>query len=74
MNPHFRSLPADLINTHSPSIFITTRTRVGGVRAKEITDKLPFDGAIHSDTIGYSGGIWVLWNSDVVKVTLLAKT
>ena len=65
---------ADLINAHSPSIVIIIETRVGGARDKEITDKLPFDGTIHSDTIGYSGGIWVLWNSDGVEVTLLAKT
>nr|XP_023924685.1 uncharacterized protein LOC112036087 [Quercus suber] len=47
---------------------------MGGERAKEITNRLPFDGALHVDTIGYSGGIWVLWNSDDVEVTQLAKT
>ena len=49
-------------------------TGVGGERAKDITDRLPFDGALHADTIGYSGGIWVLWKSDDVEVTQLAKT
>ena len=62
------------INAHSPSIVIVTETRVGGERAKEITSRLPFDGALHADTVGYSGGIWVLWNSDEVEVTQLAKT
>jgi len=38
-------------------------TRVGGDRAKEIYDKLPFDGAIHIDTLGYAWGLWILWNS-----------
>lgn len=47
---------------------------MGGAKAKEVTDRLPFDGAIHSYTIGYSDGIWVLRNSDVVEVTLLMKT
>ena len=42
--------------------------------AKDITDRLPFDGAIHSDTIGYCGGIWLLWKSDTVEITQLAKT
>ena len=63
-----------LINAHSPSIVIVTKTRVGGERTKEITNRLPFDGALHTDTVGYSGGIWVLWNSDEVEVTQLAKT
>ncbi|XP_065639085.1 uncharacterized protein LOC136071559 [Quercus suber] len=35
---------------------------------------MPFDGAIHTNTIGFSGGLWLLWNSDFVEVELLAKT
>ena len=53
---------------------IITKTRVGGNRAKEITNTLPFDGAIHIDTIGYAGGLWLLWKSEEVEVTQLAKT
>ena len=49
-------------------------TRVGGKRAKEITDKLPFDGAIHMDPIGYASGLWVLWKLDKVEVSSLAST
>ena len=49
-------------------------TKLGGDRAKAITNKLPLDGAIHTDTIGYSSGLWLLWNSDLVEVELLAKT
>jgi hypothetical protein len=41
-------------------MMIITKTRVGGDRAKEITDRLPFDGATHADTIGYAGGLWLL--------------
>lgn len=40
---------------------------------KAITDRLPFDRAIHSDTIGYAGGLWLLWNSDRVEVSLISK-
>ncbi|KAK7852451.1 hypothetical protein CFP56_039082 [Quercus suber] len=29
--------------------------------------------AIHSDTIGYAGGLWLLWNSDRVEVSLISK-
>lgn len=49
-------------------------TQLGSVRAKEITNRLSYDGAIHTDTIGYSGGLWVLWNSDKAKVVQLAST
>ena len=47
---------------------------MGGARAKEITDRLPFDGAIHTETIGYAGGLWLLWNADRVEVEALART
>ena len=49
-------------------------TRVGGDKAKEIIDRLPFDGAILAKTIGYAGGIWLLWNSDRVAIMQLAST
>lgn len=49
-------------------------TWAGGDRAKELTDKLPSDGTIHTDTIRYTGGLWVLWNSDRVEVSPLVKT
>ena len=49
-------------------------TRVGGNIAREVTKRLLFDGAIHSNAVGYVGGIWVLWNSDRVDVAHLANT
>ena len=48
-------------------------TRVGVDRAKGIIDRLPFDGSVHTDTIGFSGGIWMLWDSERVEVTPLAN-
>ena len=53
---------------------VVMETRIGGDRARDISDRLPFDGAIHSDTIGFSSGIWLLWNSDKVQITHLAMS
>lgn len=47
---------------------------MGRDRAKDITNRLSFDGALHADTIGYSSGIWFLWNLNEVEITQLAKT
>ena len=52
-----------MVKESSLDIFIVTETRVEGDRAKEIYDKLPFDGAIYTDTLGYAWGLWILWNS-----------
>ncbi|KAK9997218.1 hypothetical protein SO802_021904 [Lithocarpus litseifolius] len=49
-------------------------TQIREERAREITDRLPFDGAIHTaDTIGYAGRLWVLWDLDKVDISPLAK-
>ena len=72
--PTFKSHVRELVRIHNPAILIVMETRVGGVRAKEISDELSFDGAIHTDTIGYAGGLWLLWNEDRVEITQLANT
>ena len=37
-------------------------------------DRLLFYGAVHTDTIGFAGGLWVLWKSDRVEVSHLSST
>lgn len=74
LNPNFHQSVENIISYHSPSMMIMTKTRVGRARAKKIIDRLPFDGAVHVDTVGYAGGIWILWLSDVVGVAVLAAT
>nr|XP_023913965.1 uncharacterized protein LOC112025518 [Quercus suber] len=64
----------NLIRIHQPSIMIIIETRVGGDRAKELTDQLPFKGALHADTYSYAGGIWLLWHPEVVDISKLAST
>ena len=70
--PSFQSHVRELVHNHDPAIMIIMKTRIGGEQAKDITDRLPFDGAIHTDTIGFVSGLWLLWNSDKVQVTPLA--
>ena len=74
LKPNFQSHVRDLVRTHNPSILVVMETRVGGDRAKEIINRLPFDGFIYTDTLGFAGGIWLLWNSDRVEVVPLATT
>lgn len=52
----------DMMTNSNPDILVVTETRVGGDKVKEITNKLIFYGAVHTDTIGYAGGLWLLWN------------
>ena len=73
LKPSFRKRVTDLVQNYNPSILVVMETHVGGDRAREITNLLPFDGAFHIDSIGYAGGLWVLWNADRVDLALLAS-
>ena len=64
----------DLVNWHMPLIMVITETSMSGARADEIIEFLPFDGAVVANTIGFAGGIWLLWCSDLVQVDVLAST
>nr|POF21014.1 hypothetical protein CFP56_57720 [Quercus suber] len=69
ISPNFVSFVMDLVRDYSLTMLIVTKTRVGGDRAKAITNRLPFNGAIHVNTIGYARGIWLLWNSNSMEIT-----
>ncbi|XP_075633780.1 uncharacterized protein LOC142606285 [Castanea sativa] len=73
LKPNFQKHVRELTQNHDPVVFVVMETHLDGERAKEIY-KLPFDGAIHTATIGYVGGLWVLWNLDKVEVTQMANT
>jgi len=74
LKPSFKKHVNELVQCHNPAILVVMETRVGGDRAREIIDSLPFNGAFHSETIGYAGGLWVLWNADRVEIALLSRT
>lgn len=63
-----------MVINHRPSIMVITETRVGGDRAGRIIEGLIFDGFITTDTIGYTGGLWLLWKKEDINVNLLAST
>ena len=48
------------MHVHDLAVFVVMETRLERERAKDITDSLPFDGAIHVDTIGYAGVLWLM--------------
>ena len=53
---------------------VVTETRVGGDKAGKIIKGLPFGGYITMDTIGYAGGLWMLWKMEDVEVSPLSTT
>lgn len=49
-----------LINTHKLDILVLLETKVSGARANEVCKNLRFDSWFRIESIGYSGGIWIL--------------
>ncbi|XP_050242398.1 uncharacterized protein LOC126691394 [Quercus robur] len=74
MKPQFRKIVMDLVEWHAPMLMVITETRMSGARAVEMIESLPFDGSVVVDTIGFAGGIWLLWRTDLVHVEVLAST
>ena len=70
----YKKTVMDLVEWHSPILMVITETRMSGARTDEIIEALPFDGHVVSDTIGFAGGVWMLWRSDLVQVDVLAST
>ena len=71
MKPEFRKTVMDLVD---PILMVITETRLFGARANEIIEGLPFEGAVVADTIGFVGGIWMLWRSNRIQVDVLTTT
>ncbi|XP_030925036.1 uncharacterized protein LOC115952092 [Quercus lobata] len=68
----FKRRVLEMMVNHFPSILIITETRVSGDRAARIIEDLPFDGFFTTETIGYAGGLWLLWKRGEVDVVVLS--
>lgn len=73
-NPNFCNNVSDMIRRHYLAIMIITETNLSGDRAKGIIDRLPMDGAIVANSFGWSGDLWLLWDSDQVELAELSST
>ena len=74
LKPNFQNHVRELVRFHNPDVLVVMETCIRGDRAKDIYDRLPFDSAIHTETIDFAGGIWLSWNADKGEVVQLAKT
>lgn len=60
LSPSFLGVISDLVQAYTLAIMVISETKVSGLRAKAITDRMSLDGAIHTNNFGLSGGLWVL--------------
>nr|XP_023877603.1 uncharacterized protein LOC111990031 isoform X2 [Quercus suber] len=74
LKPSLQSSVCDLVANHDPTMIVVMETRIGNDKAQDITDRLPFQGALYTDSIDFAGGLWLLWDPDRVEVTYLTST
>ena len=58
----FRNHTHELHRRHRPQILIIVEPHIVEERAQTVIDKLPYSHSWRVDPIGFSGGIWMLWN------------
>ncbi|OMO77087.1 hypothetical protein COLO4_25350 [Corchorus olitorius] len=73
-NPEFLRDARDLIRFHNPDTLIVTETKARISEAQQVVGRLPFDRWLDAETIGYKGGIWMLWHSQTIEVEEVGKT
>uniref|UniRef100_A0A2N9IKD9 CCHC-type domain-containing protein n=1 Tax=Fagus sylvatica TaxID=28930 RepID=A0A2N9IKD9_FAGSY len=74
LNPCFRKALLDILRINNPKTLILTETRLGGSRAADLARSFPFDGFLCTNTIGFAGGVWIMWKTDAVEVEHLCST
>ncbi|CAL1361959.1 unnamed protein product [Linum trigynum] len=47
---------------HNPNIVIIVEPRVSGATAQNVIKEMGYDKQLVVDALGFSGGIWLLWN------------
>ena len=61
-NEMFRAHAYELHRRHRPNILIIIEPRISEARAQGVIDTLPYSHSSRVDPVGFSGGIWLLWN------------
>ncbi|KAK4282536.1 hypothetical protein QN277_013898 [Acacia crassicarpa] len=64
----------DIVNKYCINILCLMEPRISGNRADKVCQKLGFGHWIRVEASGFSGGIWILWNSDTFDVTYLTSS
>ncbi|OMO98612.1 Endonuclease/exonuclease/phosphatase, partial [Corchorus olitorius] len=67
----FKQTFMDMIRIHRPSICILSETKVSGEVAERISGSLGFDNKHIINARGFSGGLWMLWDSLAVNLEIL---
>lgn len=72
--PNFRRSIRYLLKKHNTNILALFESHAGGERARRICQGLGFDQSFRVDSVGQSGGLWLLWRSGGGVVTIVESS
>ncbi|KAK3205341.1 hypothetical protein Dsin_019387 [Dipteronia sinensis] len=70
----FPKVISDLRNIYNFDVIAILEPRISGSRALKVVNKLGFSDKFLVETFGFSGGIWLLWNGNRVKLQVVASS
>ncbi|KAI9115930.1 hypothetical protein K1719_012860 [Acacia pycnantha] len=65
------SVLRDMRSRYKASLVIILEPRISGVQASKTIKKWGFKHSVRKEAVGFSGGIWLLWEMDNIKVEVL---
>ncbi|XP_010666466.1 uncharacterized protein LOC104883619 [Beta vulgaris subsp. vulgaris] len=63
----------ELVKVHKPNIIALVETHMGGNHAEKIANLLHYSGHTRVDAQGFSGGIWIFWQPELVTMEPILK-
>jgi len=72
--PNFQRSIRYILKKFKTNILALFETHAGGDRAVHICQGLGFDNSSRVDSIGKSGGLWLLWQTEVGVVTVVESS
>ncbi|KAH9744652.1 hypothetical protein KPL70_003790 [Citrus sinensis] len=67
----FRCSFRTMVKNYNPSLVVLMEPRISGVKADDFIKKSGFDHSHRVEAVGFSGGIWLLWQSYIEVEVLL---
>lgn len=72
--PNFRRSIRYILKKFNTDVLAIFETHAGGDRASRICQGLGFDQSFRVDAVGQSGGLWLLWRSEVGEVEIVQSS
>ncbi|KAL5804564.1 hypothetical protein ACOSQ3_031364 [Xanthoceras sorbifolium] len=70
----FTRVVYDLMKLSKFNIFTIFEPRISVIKASKVIKRLGFTDSFVVDADGFSGGIWLLWNSNKLKLHVIASS